>query len=265
MKGYIYKIENDINGKYYLGSTINPEDRMKHHFAALRAGKHHSLYLQRAFNKYGEEHFHFSIIDECEANERLELEQKYLDEMDLSTEQYYNVSSVASNCVLSGEKNGMWGKRGEDNPNFGRRNTEETKSKMSASQKGKVRTPEQRKRLSETKKRMYASGELISWNKGGHISEEQRKHLSDIRKRPIVCYSLNTGDFVKEYPSRFEAEEETGITKECIYAVCRKDVKSTGGFIWRFKDDVYNSDLKNIYEMEDRPKRKPRTNKQAVI
>ena len=159
----------------------------------------------------------------------------------------------------------MWGKRGEDNPNFGRKNTEETKNKMSASQKGKVRTPEQRKRLSETKKQMYASGELISWNKGGHISEEQKKHLSDIRKRPIVCYILNTGDFVKEYPSRFEAEEETGITKECIYAVCRKAVKSTGGFIWRFKDDVYNSDLKNIYEIEDRPKRKPRTNKRAVI
>lgn len=222
MKGYIYKIENDITRKVYIGSTINPESRMLHHFAALRAGKHHSIHLQRSFDKYGEEHFHFSVIDECDADDRLQVEQRYLDELKPFDEKSYNVSPIATNCVLYGEKNGMWGRRGEDNPNFGRKHTDEA-------------------------------------------SEEQKKYFSEIHKKPIVCYDLSTGAFVNEYLSRLEAEEETGISKSSISSVCQRRVKSTGGFIWRFKDDVYNSDLKNIYEIEDRPKRKPRTNKKAMI
>lgn len=261
LKGYIYKIENDVNGKYYLGSTINPESRMMHHFAALRSGKHHSRHLQRAFDKYGEEHFHFCIIEECDAEDRISVEQKYLDSMDLSTEMFYNVSPVASNCVLVGEKNGMWGRRGEDNPNFGRKNTKESIERMSAIHKGRPKTLEHRKHLSESKKKMYASGELVSWNKGAHLTEEQKKHLSDVKKKPIVYYRLDNGEYVGEFPSRFEAEELLRISKESIYSVCKRKAKSTKGFIWRFKDDVYNSDLKNIYEIEDRPKRKPRTNK----
>ena len=261
MKGYIYKIENDVNGKYYLGSTINPESRMSHHFAALRSGKHHSRHLQRAFDKYGEEHFHFYIIEECDAEDRIGVEQKYLDSMDLSTEMFYNVSPVASNCVLVGESNGMWGKRGLENPNYGRKWTESQRMHMPDYRHLKNKSEEHRKRISETRKRKYASGELVSWNKGTHLTEEQKKHLSDVKKKPVVYYRLDTGEYVGEFPSRFEAEELLAISKNSIYHVCKRRIKSTGGFIWRFKDDVYNSNLKNIYEIEDRPKRKPRTNK----
>lgn len=265
MKGYIYKIENDITRKVYIGSTINPESRMLHHFAALRAGKHHSIHLQRSFDKYGEEHFHFSVIDECDADDRLQVEQRYLDELKPFDEKSYNVSPIATNCVLCGEKNGMWGRRGEDNPNFGRKHTDEAKEKMSKNSHLRHRTPEENAKISKTKREKFARGELVPWIKGKHLSEEQKKYFSEIHKKPIVCYDLSTGAFVNEYLSRLEAEEETGISKSSISSVCQRRVKSTGGFIWRFKDDVYNSDLKNIYEIEDRPKRKPRTNKKAMI
>ena len=64
MKGYIYKIINVENGHFYVGSTIEIEKRKKRHFKDLKDGRHHSMYLQRAYDKYGENSFRF-IIPTC--------------------------------------------------------------------------------------------------------------------------------------------------------------------------------------------------------
>ena len=64
MKGYIYKIINVENGHFYVGSTIEIEKRKKRHFKDLKDGRHHSMYLQRAYDKYGENSFRFIIIKE---------------------------------------------------------------------------------------------------------------------------------------------------------------------------------------------------------
>lgn len=67
--GYIYKITNDINNKKYIGLTNlnNPIDRWTKH---LRDAHNATLYSKRplyeAMHKYGVEHFHFEIIEECE-------------------------------------------------------------------------------------------------------------------------------------------------------------------------------------------------------
>lgn len=64
---YIYQIKNKINSKSYIGSTKSFKKRVRRHLRDLRKGKHHSIYLQRAYNKYGEENFIFSILEECES------------------------------------------------------------------------------------------------------------------------------------------------------------------------------------------------------
>ena len=61
MKGYIYHITNKKNNKKYIGQTINYEIRKNTHLRNLRNGKHHSEKLQRAWNKYGEDSFEFSV------------------------------------------------------------------------------------------------------------------------------------------------------------------------------------------------------------
>ena len=91
MKG-IYKIVNKVNQKFYLGSTQNFHIRKLSHFASLRRKRHHSIHLQRAFDKYGEENFEFTIVEECENT--LEREQELLDSLDLSL--CYNISGTAS-------------------------------------------------------------------------------------------------------------------------------------------------------------------------
>ena len=96
MKG-IYKIVNLKNDFFYIGSTCDFHKRKLRHFNQLRKNKHHSIYLQRAFNKYGENNFKFEILEECENT--FEREQEILNKLDYSKS--YNVSKSASGGDLT--------------------------------------------------------------------------------------------------------------------------------------------------------------------
>ena len=81
MKGYIYKITNKENNKIYIGSSFNIEKRKNAHFNALRNRKHHSIHLQRAYDKYGEKAFVFTVVKEYDLeteNELRLLEERYI-------------------------------------------------------------------------------------------------------------------------------------------------------------------------------------------
>lgn len=61
-KSGIYIITNKINNKFYIGSATNFRKRYNVHNSNFKKNKN-SKYLQRAYNKYGEENFEFQIID----------------------------------------------------------------------------------------------------------------------------------------------------------------------------------------------------------
>jgi group I intron endonuclease len=75
----IYRIKNLKNKKCYYGSSKNIEKRWRTHKNHLKNGKHHNIHLQRSWDKYGEDNFVFEVVEECDENILLELEQKYLD------------------------------------------------------------------------------------------------------------------------------------------------------------------------------------------
>lgn len=87
----IYEIKNKVTGKIYIGSSKQIEKRWEQHLQSLEKGEHHSILLQRAWNKYGKECFEFIIKEECREEELLIKEQKHLD---LKPE--YNVGAQAS-------------------------------------------------------------------------------------------------------------------------------------------------------------------------
>ena len=93
MVGYIYKITNKVDGRFYIGSTINFEKRKKKHINTLIKSKHHNLFLQRAFNKYGIEVFDFSYKEKKVQNicELQKLEERYIN-FCWSSGRLYNVS-----------------------------------------------------------------------------------------------------------------------------------------------------------------------------
>lgn len=77
-KSGIYKI--NFKNKCYIGSSKNIYSRLAQHISHLRAGKHHSRYMQRCYNKYGEENFNFEILEIIEYDEKIlrEKELKYI-------------------------------------------------------------------------------------------------------------------------------------------------------------------------------------------
>ena len=67
MTGKIYKIYNDINNKLYIGKTLlTIEARFKEHCHNRTSRKCEKRPLYNAMNKYGEEHFHIELIEECD-------------------------------------------------------------------------------------------------------------------------------------------------------------------------------------------------------
>ena len=58
----IYKIENKVNGKVYIGQSIDIEKRWKSHISYLNKGIHRNKHLQSAWDKYGEGNFDKKIL-----------------------------------------------------------------------------------------------------------------------------------------------------------------------------------------------------------
>ena len=87
------------------------------------------------------------------------------------------------------------------------------------------------KRTEETKKKISES------LTGKHLSEEHRKHMSEstTSKKPVLQFS-KTGEFIAEYPSEMEAERKTGCYLAHISKCCKGKRKSTGGYIWKYKE-----------------------------
>ena len=59
----IYQIRNKLDNKSYIGSTVNLNKRLRCHLSQLLENKHHNIYLQRAWDKYGKYNFIFDILE----------------------------------------------------------------------------------------------------------------------------------------------------------------------------------------------------------
>lgn len=70
----IYKIENLINHKVYIGQSINIAHRWKQHKYCVIHNKNNEYPLYRAIHKYGIDNFDFSVLQECSKEELNELE-----------------------------------------------------------------------------------------------------------------------------------------------------------------------------------------------
>lgn len=58
----IYTVTNTVSGTVYVGQARNIRKRWEVHRSTLGSGKHRNGYLQRAWNKYGADAFHFEVI-----------------------------------------------------------------------------------------------------------------------------------------------------------------------------------------------------------
>lgn len=81
MNSGIYQLKNIANGKLYVGQTKNFSNRKKSHLKSLKNGTHYNRYLQRSYNKYGQDFFVFEIIERCEVELLNERERYWIREL----------------------------------------------------------------------------------------------------------------------------------------------------------------------------------------
>lgn len=92
----VYAITCLANGKVYVGSAVCLKDRLKVHLSALRLNKHHSPYMQSAWNKHGEDCFSFDVLMHVEKSMLIAAEQKEMNSRKSFDRQYgFNVCPVA--------------------------------------------------------------------------------------------------------------------------------------------------------------------------
>lgn len=114
----IYKIINIINGKFYIGKATHIKGRWATHRHYLRNNKHKNIYLQNAWNKYGEEAFEFIIVEICSKENITKCEQYWIDQTKCCDRKIgYNINPNAETSL-------------------GRKFRQETKDKISAANKG---------------------------------------------------------------------------------------------------------------------------------
>lgn len=180
----IYKIQNKVNGKYYLGSSSDVGRRWGAHKNALRKGCS-SPHLQNAWNKYGEANFVCEPVEEVIGTKamRFAREQVYLDD-GFSSGILYNISvkagggnqgdevnqkiSITQKRYFETHENPMKGRhhklescllissrmieyyRTHENPMGGRTHSQKAREAISQANRGRKHTAEELQKMSET-------------------------------------------------------------------------------------------------------------------
>ena len=172
----IYQIEHVASGRKYVGSAVRMKRRLSKHRTDLRAGRHHSEKLQRAWGKYGEGAFVFSVLELVEDSLLLEREQLWI-ERTAAVVEGFNVCPRAGNCrgrVLSEVHKQRLAEalRGRTRP-----------PEHSAAFRGKPRTAEVRARISAAKKGVPCAPEVVAARKGRKQSAETRAKRAESMRR----------------------------------------------------------------------------------
>ena len=142
--GRIYLVTNKINGKQYVGQTVTKHSRHGHGHA-----------IKDAYKKYGHSRFEYKNLTEGDLSQnQLDCFEKFwIEVFDCLAPNGYNL-----------EGGGRWGKYVYHSPNKGIKASDET-----------------RKKMSESQKKHWASLEVHP-NSTRVVSEETRKKMSESRK-----------------------------------------------------------------------------------
>lgn len=182
----IYEIRNKLNGKVYVGSSIDIEKRWRKHHSTLRRRQHGNPHLQAAWNKYGEGAFVFAVLEVVEDGALLATEQGYLDELFASGD-CYNMGQDATAPWLGRTHTDAARRKLSDagmgnQHSKGYKHTAETKRRMSESHKGHTLSEEHKRKISESHMGKKLSKEhrrkLGEANRGKKHSAETRRKMS---------------------------------------------------------------------------------------
>jgi len=232
-------ILNVVNGKFYIGSSVNVNSRMSGHKHLLNKGNHHSKYLQRAWNKHKEESFIFELIEKCDSEECLKREQVWLDFHKTYNQEYgYNI------CKFAGTSKGrILTKEHKQNISKSHLNRYKNMSPLELKIENNNRSERAKgiPRLNEEQKIAFVARMKNSkkWYEDSKMLETRKKLLKDIKSKTVLQFTKE-GDFLNEFKNVEQAVIFLGKPAKfsyCIGRVCRQapKCKTYLGFRWEYK------------------------------
>ena len=250
-KSGVYQIKNEKNNKIYIGSSINLYERLITHVSDLRKGKHPNSYLQRSWNKYGEDHFDISILDLCDKEKVREKEQYYINTQTRKCDKtlsfninpdvlFGTISEETKQKIRSTLKSkGITPPSRQGSKYPGRSVSEETKQKIRLKLTGTKLNKETIEKIKATKQKnnTFLCKEETK-KKMSLIAKEQRRK-PPAPKSSVIQQTLD-GIFIKKFNSLQEAAIELNRRKtgnSDISAACRGRQKTAFGYKWEYADE----------------------------
>lgn len=168
----IYQIRNTANGKLYVGSAVNFGKRWQVHLSQLRRGQHHTVGLQRAWNKYGESRFAFEPLLICAKDMLLFYEQRAIDGL----RPRYNSARVAGSTL--GVKHSATAKANNAAARRGKKLSAEHCAKLSEKLRGRPVSAKAMAVLTGNKGRKH-SAETVEKNRRAHLGYKHTQAAKD--------------------------------------------------------------------------------------
>ncbi len=197
----IYKITNKINGKIYIGQTINTVDtRFSQHC------RQKSSVLSKAINKYGKTNFIIEVLEIVQTRDELDyLERYYI--------KYYNSISP-------------FGYNLEGGGSLKKEISLETRKKQSLSHLGKSAPWNSYKRSPETLRKMSE----CNLGRPGYWTGKKRPLTNS---KPVLCLTNDT-----IYASARLVSKYTGVGFPKISLICNGLRKQSKGFTFMFLGEL---------------------------
>jgi len=218
----IYKIQNKINNKVYIGQTTRTiSRRWQEHCQNAKNGNSSVIY--KAIRKYGKDNFTVSMV--CKANNLDELNQREI------------------NCIrlFKAISNGYNSKTG----GFGGKHSAETKLKISIANKlnpsrpwlGKSIPEETKLKISNTKKlQKQAVGSKNPMYGKKHLKKSIIKNAVSNGSREFIV-SKNNG-IIGTWINKTECAKQLGLSREQVRDCLKGRYKTSGGYNFKYKEVI---------------------------
>lgn len=237
----IYLLVNNVNGKIYVGRTVDARNRIREHFTKDYT-RYNGRKLSNAKDFYGVNKFSFYVVETCEKDEVADLEKMYLDLLLPFDDNGYNIirnkTDEQSSFIMEDDHKKKISQslisyyRENENVFKGRTHSKESIELIKknvrnedGSLKNKwIGSDEQKSFMKEIAKKDNAINRLNEWiDENGHP-----------RRRKIVMIEKKTLKELKEFDSISEASESTGIARTAINNCLSGISKTSGGYIWKY-------------------------------
>lgn len=236
LKSGVYRWTNKINGKTYIGSSINLGPRLQQYYGKSLANNQKTSLIYRAILKHGHENFTLEILEYCGKDETIQREQYYMDLL----KPVYNILLVAGSPL--GRKLPLEVKIQMAKSKLGFTHSEETKALMSDLAKNRIFSDITRSRLSFARKGKKLSLETLTKMSEAKLGIKRPKDTVDkIKayqstrvKQPVSGINLSVTDLNTNETVIYESVRKAAVALGTSHTTIRNCLKCNKPFKERY-------------------------------